>query len=471
MKLVASKRGRAFCALFALTLLVAACGNAGDDDSSSGNNTSNGGSATTFSGTDFTKHQTVNAKGVTDTEIHVGSVVSVTNPVGGDYGLMNDGISAYLDTINQKGGVWGRQIKLTSKRDDQTVNDATQVEGLLSQDNVYAAFIATQLFSGSKALAQAGIPTFGWNINAEWAGPKNFFPNVAPICFKNCTSLARLLPYAIKQTGKHKVALIGYNVPQSADSVKGNAAAVQKFGSQIDAQVVYQDTSLSFGATDYSAQVAQMKAKGADFLVTSLDYNGDYAIAKEMKRQGILDQVTFLHPNLYEPAFVAKNADVLNGGYAFVGVLANEHKPAPPALQDFLDYAHKNNVKISELSEQGWIAAKQFVDALKAAGPNFTWANLINAWNQQTWYSNSGMVTPIDWTFQHQDPSTGVAARSQFECGNFLKIENGKFVGVWDDGGKKPWVCFDGKKPDDFTEVNVSFAGKPFDITDVIKSN
>jgi hypothetical protein len=80
------------------------------------------------------------------------------------------------------------------------------------------------------------------------------------------------------------------------------------------------------------------------------------------------------------------------------------------------------------------------------------------------------MVTPIDWTVQHQDPSTGVAARSQFECGNFLKIENGKFVGIWDDGGAKPWVCFDGKKPDDFNEVNVSFAGKPFDITDVMKS-
>ena len=63
-------------------------------------------------------------------------------------------------------------------------NNANEATALLAQDNVYAAFIATDGFSGAKQLAAAGIPTFGWNINAEWAGPKNFFPNVAPICFR-----------------------------------------------------------------------------------------------------------------------------------------------------------------------------------------------------------------------------------------------------------------------------------------------
>ena len=61
-----------------------------------------------------------------------------------------------------------------------------------------------------------------------------------------------------------------------------------------------------------------MKAKGVDFLATSLDFNGDYAIAKEMQRQGILDKVTFFHPNLYNPDFVKKNAAIFEGGIVLV---------------------------------------------------------------------------------------------------------------------------------------------------------
>jgi len=50
-------------------------------------------------------------------------------------------------------------------------------------------------------------------------------------------------------------------------------------------------------------------------------------------------------------------------------------------------------------------------------------------------------------SFGHWNPSAGVANRSPFECQNFVRIENGKFVGVYDGGGEKPWLCFDGKKP------------------------
>ena len=139
-------------------------------------------------------------------------------------------------------------------------------------------------------------------------------------------------------------------------------------------------------------------------------------------------------------------------------------------MQEYLAYANAHGMKITELTEEGWMAARQFVDALKAAGPNFTWANLTNAWNQQTWYSNGGLGIPIDWTRQHNDPASGVANVSQFECENFVRIHDGTFVGIYDAGGAKPWVCFNGQQPDQWqTPVNVSFAGEPFNITTLLK--
>ena len=460
-------RFRTAGAFSALALVLSACANAGQHNTAS--DTTSGATVTTFAGSDFTRNVPVKAPGVTATEIHVGSITSKTNPLGGDNALLNDGIKAYFDVINAKGGVWGRTLKLTSERDDQTGNNLTETEALLSQDNVYAVFEAVELFTGAKKLAAAGIPTFGWNANAEWAGPENFFPNVRPICFSTkCSAIGRALPWIVKQVGAHKVALIGYSVPQSADSVTSGAAEITKFSKDIGAQVVYHDASLAFGQTDFSAQVAQMKAKGVDFLATSLDFNGDYTVAKEMARQGILNKVTFFHPNMYNRDFVKKNAALFEGGIELVGILAAEHTPAPPALQEYLDAAKAHNMKVTEMTEQGWIAARQFVDALKAAGPDFTRANLVNAWNQQKWYSNGGLVPPIDWTREHADPSASRANLSPFECQNFVRIHNGAFVGIYDDGGAKPWLCFNGQKPDEWeTPVNVSFTGKPFAITAV----
>jgi len=461
-----------------LALLAGGCGNASSGGKRSTlkttaggtATTTNGGTATAAAGGDFTKNVKVNAPGVSKDEIHVGSIISKTNPVGGDYGLFDEGLKAYFEHVNAKGGIYGRTLKLTSERDDQLANNSSEAEAMLAQDNVYAVFVAALLFTGSKQLAKAGIPTFGWIINADWAGPENFYPNIAPLCLDNCPLFPHVAPWLAQQSKAHKVAVMGYNVPQAAGCVKGNTDNFAKFGKDVDAQVVYNDSSLSFGQTDYSAQVAQMKDKQVDFLVTCLDFNGDFAVAKEMSRQGISDKITFYHANLYNKGFVAANAQPLEGGIVLAQVTAVEHQPAPPAVQEYIDYAAKHNLTVTEATIQGWIAARQFVDALKAAGPNFTWPQLIGAWNQQTWYSNGGWITPIDWTRQHHNPADGMQYRSQFECANFVRIKSGKFVPVFDAGGAKPWVCWDGHEPDVWKQpVNLSFAGPPFNFADAKK--
>ena len=157
-------------------------------------------------------------------------MTSKTSVLGGQEAELNDGIKAYFGLVNSKGGIYGRQLKLTSERDDIQVNNLATVEAMLAQDKPYAAFIATDGFSGAKKLAEAGMPTFGWNINAEWAGPKNFFPNVAPVCFAGCPLLPHILPTLIKASGKHKVAVIGYNVPQAAGCVNGANNTMKQFG-------------------------------------------------------------------------------------------------------------------------------------------------------------------------------------------------------------------------------------------------
>ena len=59
---------------------------------------------------------------------------------------------------------------------------------------------------------------------------------------------------------------------------------------------------------------------------------------------------------------------------------------------------------VTELSTEGWIAANMFVTGLKLAGPNFTQQKLIDALNKDTDFDAGGMIVPINWTYQHNDP-------------------------------------------------------------------
>src|SRR5260370_3936180 len=113
----------------------------------------------------------VNEPGVTSTQINVGGVVAKTNPLGGDYAAAFNGVQAYFNMVNasKDKGIYGRKLNLSSKRDDQVGMNRQEVQGLISEDNVFAVLpVSTLLFTGADLLGQSGIPTFGWNINAEW---------------------------------------------------------------------------------------------------------------------------------------------------------------------------------------------------------------------------------------------------------------------------------------------------------------
>ena len=244
---------------------------------------------------------TVDQPGVTAKEIKVGGVVTASNdPTGGKLDTAYDGVKAYFDYINSKGGVYGRKLVLDAKHDDQLANNRSEVQSLLTNDDVFAALpIATQLYTGSKLLADAGVPTYGWDINEEWGsenhnpGPSNFFTNVGDyICFTCATAGPQ--SWLPKKLNRHRIGNLAFNVSQSTSCADGLEKSLAKYKT---GKIVFQDKSLAFGTPDYSAQVAQMKEKNVDLVITCIDGNGAATLAREMKKQGL--NVPQILPNSY----------------------------------------------------------------------------------------------------------------------------------------------------------------------------
>jgi len=421
--------GSWLAALVALALLAASCGN-------SPTNTAESTSPST-SGSPDGSQVAVNETGVTPTEIRVGGVVSATNPLGGKYADAFDGVQAYFNMVNDQGGLYGRKLVLAAKRDDKTGANKSEVQGLLTQDNVFAVLpVATLLFTGADTLVQQQVPTFGWNINTEWSGttadPKaNLFAQTGSyICF---TCASPVQPWLANQMGAHKIGLLAYSVPQSAECADGTVNSFQKFGTQTDSSVAFEDKSLAYGTSDLSVQVSKMKDAGVDLVLTCMDTNGVVTLAKEIKKQQ-LHAVQFL-PDAYDHQFLAEFGDLFEGSYVRTDFVQWEVEDKPQGLQDYLDWIGKLGTEPSENSVVGWLDADLFVRGLKAAGPNFSRQALTNAINQMTDYNADGLVYPVDWTVQHtQDAS------STDYCQFISKIQDSKFNPVFSQPGK-PFVC------------------------------
>jgi branched-chain amino acid transport system substrate-binding protein len=376
----------------------------------------------------------VDQPGVTDTEIRVGGVASITNPLGTDHAAAFDGAQAYFDMVNaSKGkGIYGRKLRLVSKRDDQLGNNRSEVQGLISEDNLFAVLpVSSILFTGADLLGQAGIPTFGWNINAEWGseqgpGPPNLFGEKGSFLCFTCPS--QLLPWFAKQVKAKKVGVLAYQVPQSADCAQGVQASFDKYPS---ATIEFVDTSLSFGATDLSGPVSQMKDNDVDLVTTCMDNNGTLTLAKEMKKQG-LDAIQYL-PNAYNQQFIEENAPFFEGSYALTFFTPFEVKQKPKGLKEFQKWMKRGGYQQTEMSLVGWINADLFVTGLRAAGPEFTRQKVVDEINKLTDYTAQGILPGIDWTISHQ----GEQAQG---CNALSKIHNGKFEPAFGEPGN-PFVC------------------------------
>jgi len=435
---------RLIAACAAVGLLAAACSNASSAKPVAAPTTKPGAPAITeASGTALRRNiPLTGVPGVTNDEIRVAVITAGTNPLAGDYTTFMDGIQAYFNMINSEGGIYGRKLVISAKHDDQFVNDEQVVKASLAQDHAFATFIATALFGGAPDLGASNppMPTFTWNINQEFAGKPNLFGSMPALCF---TCALQMYPYIAQQEHFTRVAVLGYSaIGASKNYVTGVTNSFRKYPS---AKIVYLDPSLQVAQANVSAEVTKMKEKKVQLVFTSVDQQETLILAKEMQKQHF-EGVQYVN-NLYNPQFVHDNAQYLEGDFVAPQFAAFENKPQPKVEQDFMKWMGKLGKPVSEVPAYGWIDALQFVHGLKLAGPNFSQQKLIDSLNQDTHFDADGMIVPIDWTKQHNDPTGPNGSVNQYagkdQCISLTRIHDGKFVPVLTQPGK-PWACMAG---------------------------
>ena len=430
----------------AIVVVASACGNSKSQTTQTTSPQNSGPAATAAPTADLTKFVPGRGPGVDDAkkQIRVSVITSTTNPIGGHYAEYGDGLQAYFDMVNAKGGIYGRKLVIVKRRDDTIgLQNVQQVQASIADDSAFATFIATLQFTGADLIAKSHQPTFIWNINPEMStlkgGPshENIFGSLGAICF-SCGP--HVLPWLVVRQGYTKVGILAYSKATSASSglcADGTRRSYEKYAPSV--KVAFFDSSLPFSA-DITTDVTRMKEAGVQFISTCMDTNEVTKLAKEMKKQG-LNAVQSL-PNGYDHKAIAQSGGVFEGSFVSPQYVPWEDTPQSPATKEFLDWTSQHNVSTVELTEDGWLMGAMFLDGLKLAGPEFTKQKVIAALNTQKAESPGGLIVPIDWTKQHNDPTNNVAVRSKYECAAETKVVGGKFVPQFTEPGK-PWICFD----------------------------
>ena len=210
---------------------------------------------------------TTNAEpGLTPTSVLIGGTVPLSGEAAA-FGTVGPGAKAYFDYVNSTGGVNGRRIEY--RYYDDAYNPAQTVQltrKLVEQDHVFAIFNAVgtannlairdylnaqkvpQLFAGDGSQALGGASArYPWTVG--------FLPSYRGEGAVVGRDLVATRP-------KAKVAVLLENTELGKDMTRGLSRAIAGKGPRIVASEPYELTS-----TDVVAQVAKLKASGADTLM------------------------------------------------------------------------------------------------------------------------------------------------------------------------------------------------------------
>jgi branched-chain amino acid transport system substrate-binding protein len=321
-------------------------------------------------------------QGVSATEITLGSIQDLSGPLAGFGKQARLGMMLAVDEINETGGVNGRKLKLLVEDSGYDPKKAVlAAQKLVNQDKIF-------IMLGHIGTAQnmAAMPVqFDKNVI-------NFFPITAAremyepfhklkysFAATYYDQMRRAVPQMVKEKSAKKVCTIYQDDDFGLEVMRGGEAGLKTLGMEFA-----EKTSFKRGATDFSSQVAKMKASGCDLVVLGTIIRETIGTIGESRKTG------------FNPTFVGSSAaytDLIHklGGKAMDGLYATMTVQNPytdETSQPIRFWANKYKTKFNEdptvFSVYGYTIINTFANAAIKAGKNLSTDSFIKAMDTMT---------------------------------------------------------------------------------------
>jgi len=352
--------------------------------------------------------------GATDTEIKIGQTVPFSGPASA-YATIGKAQAAYINMVNDQGGVNGRKINFIQYDDAYSPpKTVEQVRKLVESDEVLLTFqiigtppnAAVQKYLNAKKVPQLFAATGA----SRFTDPKNFPWTMGfnPNYFVEGRIYAR---YILKNYPNAKIGIIYQNDDLGRDYLAGIKAGLgDKTATMVVSEVSYELTDPTI-----DSQIVRLKSAGADLV---FDASTPKFAAQAIKKIADLDwkPVHILDINATSVGAVMKPAGLDNSK----GVISVNYTkdPLDPTWKDdagmknyfaFMAKYYPDGDKDSIFNTYGYINTQLLIQVLKQCGDDLTRENVMkqaaNLKNVQLELTLPGIVvntTPTDYRVNKQ---------------------------------------------------------------------
>jgi len=366
--------------------------------------------------------------GVTDKEIKIGAWIPLTGPIAVVGVPQKAGFEAYINMINDRGGVNGRKINWIVE--DNAYNPqrtATAARKLVTRDEVLAIVhangTAQSLAAFPYLLEESKVPFF-----FAYAGLKDWWYPARPDLyglFVNLENQARLLGrWAAKEGAKN--VMVVHSALMQFEVVAKEVIPGVKSVSQSNNVELY---AAKFDTQDYGPIAIDIAKKKPDALIFILAQPDIVRLSKELAQQ------SFKVPS-YTYAPTVANSFIELGGPAVQGLRSMSLTVPPetdsPAVKEYKDALAKYfpNEKPDYISLFGFANAKVFVEGLRRVKGPLTRESLKAGIESLAPY-DSGILAPVSFA---RDKHLGMTATQR------VQISGNRWVAVGTPvDGDKDW--------------------------------
>jgi branched-chain amino acid transport system substrate-binding protein len=360
-------------------------------------------------------------QGVSKNEILLGSIQDLSGPLAGFGKQVRLGMMLRVDEVNEQGGVNGRKLKLIVEDSAYDPRKAVlAAQKLVNQDKIF-------MMVGHIGTAQnmAAMPVqFEKNVI-------NFLPVTAAremyepfhrlkysFAATYFDQMRMVAPKLYKEKNAKKACTIYQDDEFGLEVMRGAEAGLKTIGVELAEKTTYKR-----GSTDFSSQVARMKAAGCDFVVLGTIIRETIGTIGESRKTGF--SPTFLGTSASYTDLIHKlGGPAMNGLYSAMTV-QNPYLDATSREVSF--WANKYKTKFNEdptvFSVYGYTIIDQFIRAATKAGATLNTDTFIKAMDT--------MVVPPD-IFGSAEATYGPKKRLGSDVSRLSQIQNGRWVTVSD---------------------------------------
>ena len=312
-------------------------------------------------------------QGVSKTEVTIGSIQDLSGPAVSLGKQARLGMMLRVDEINEQGGINGRKLKLIVEDSGYDPKKAfLAAQKLVNQDKIFMMVghigTAHNLAAMPVQFEKNVVNFFPLTAAREMYEPLHKLKYAFSVTYFD--QIRKTAPKLVKEKGIKKVCTLYQDDEFGLEVMRGGEAGLKSIGMDYT-----EKTSYKRGATDFSSQVAKMKAAGCEMVVLGTIARETIGSIGESRKTG------------FNPVFLASNAaynDAIHklGGKAMDGLYSSMTAQNPyldDSSQPIRFWANKFKTKFNEdpsvFSVYGYLIVDTFAKVAEKTGQNLTTDN------------------------------------------------------------------------------------------------